>query len=71
MKHGSPYTSTAQVCVEWFNQTLIKKLRKIIEFGKYNWTKEKYRGCGTIKQLILKAIKSMSFELSERNLRQL
>lgn len=38
-KYGSPYNPTTTGLVERFNKTLISKLRKITEFGKYDWEK--------------------------------
>ena len=35
--HGSPYCPTTTRAVERFNQTLMRKQKKITEFGKYDW----------------------------------
>lgn len=37
LKHGSPYTPTTTGAIERFNQSLIRKLRRITKFGKRNW----------------------------------
>lgn len=37
LKHGSPYTPTTTGAVERFNQSLMRKLRRITEFGRKNW----------------------------------
>lgn len=37
IKHGSPYTPSTQGAIERFNQSLIKKLSKITEFGLHDW----------------------------------
>ncbi|KAF9760573.1 Transposon Tf2-6 polyprotein [Nosema granulosis] len=36
-KYGSPYNPTTTGLVERFNRTLMSKLRKITEFGKFDW----------------------------------
>ncbi|KAF9761266.1 Retrovirus-related Pol polyprotein from transposon [Nosema granulosis] len=36
-KHGSPYNPTTTGLVERFNRTLMEKLKKITEFGKFDW----------------------------------
>lgn len=38
-KFGSPYKPTTTGLIERFNRTLGSKLRKITEFGKYDWAK--------------------------------
>lgn len=37
MKHCSPYTPTTTGAVERFNQSLLRKIRRITEFGKKKW----------------------------------
>ncbi|KAF9756204.1 hypothetical protein NGRA_3262 [Nosema granulosis] len=38
-KHGTPYSPTTTSLVERFNKTLVTKLRKITEFGKFDWAR--------------------------------
>ncbi|KAF9763389.1 Gag-Pol polyprotein [Nosema granulosis] len=38
-KFGSPYNPTTTGLVERFNKTLVGKLRKITEFGKFDWAR--------------------------------
>ena len=37
MKHGSLYTPTTTRGIERLNQTVLKKLKKLSNFGKVNW----------------------------------
>jgi transposase InsO family protein len=36
--HGSPYTPTTQGCIERLNQSLIRKLKKLTNFGERKWS---------------------------------